>query len=49
MTKEELALELTKLIAEKVNVKAYKENEDFSEKIAEAYNKIYDSIKLDEE
>lgn len=49
MTKEELALELTKLIAERINAKSFRNNEDFSEKIAEAYNKIYDSINLDEE
>ncbi|EPB8178481.1 hypothetical protein P6P36_03620 [Clostridium perfringens] len=49
MTKEELTLELTKLIAERVGVKATREDVDFSEAIAEAYNKIYNSINLDEE
>ncbi len=47
MNKEELSLELTKLISEKlISTNAYSENAgNYPKAIVEAYNFIYDNIK----
>ncbi|WP_419867418.1 hypothetical protein [Clostridium perfringens] len=49
MTKEEIALELTKLISDKIVSLTFHKDKNYAETISEAYNTIYNSINKNKE
>lgn len=49
MTKEEIALELTKLIADRIGSLTFHKDKNYAETLAEAYNTIYNSINIGKE
>lgn len=49
MTKNEIALELTKLIADRLTTLTFNKDKKYAEAISKAYNTIYNSINNDTE
>ncbi|WP_346961163.1 hypothetical protein [Faecalicatena contorta] len=47
MTKDEICLELTKLVADKVLREEFHSDKEYSKAIAESYNEIHESLKTE--